>query len=331
MIFHNPLVLLLLPPTLFLLFYKRGKREAPSLIFPSAALFFGMKETLKIKVFRNTIYIRALAVVCIILALARPQFVTEETTIITEGIDIALAVDVSTSMLAEDLATESKRENRITIAKKVIAAFITARESDRIGLVAFAARAYAISPLTFDHEWLHQNLGRVDVGMIEDGTAVGDGIVSALNVLKGSDAGGKIAILLTDGRNNAGDIRPDVAAEAARALSIKIYTIGIGAKGKALFPVSDPFGKILLKPVAVEPDEAMLRRIAEKTGAAHFRATDAVSLAKIYETIDRLEKRPLQQKVYYQKQELFPLFIIPCLMLLLLEFAVKNLLIRRVP
>lgn len=329
--FKDPWLLLLIPGVLLIVFIAKKRRKEPSIMFPDGGLLSVFKKTLRIRLFENIIFLRALAAVFIILALARPQKVIEETIIHREGIDIALAVDVSTSMLAEDFKTAAVRKNRIEAAKNVIKEFVRARNGDRIGMVVFASRAYTACPLTLDYDWLLQGMERVEPGMIEDGTAIGSGIMSALKSLKNTSTKTKIVILLTDGRNNAGDITPLMAAEAARALNIKIYTIGAGSEGPALYPVQDVFGSKIYKTVDAEIDSETLTAIASRTGARYFRATDSKTLGEIYKEIDRLEKSRIEQKVYYEFKELFPLFLILAIALLFLELIFRNTLLRKIP
>lgn len=331
MIFQTPWALILIPLVPIILFLAGRRRSEAGIRFSNTALFIGLKESVKIKLFRWLPFLRTLSLVLMILAIGRPQTVTSESKIFGEGIDIILSVDVSTSMLAEDFALDAKRKNRITVAKDVIKDFIRVRGGDRIGMVAFASRPYTVCPLTLDHDWLALNLERVEVGMIEDGTAVGSGILSSLNRIRDQQAKGKIVILLTDGRNNAGDVPPLTAAEAARALQIKVYTIGIGSHGKALYPVSDPFGKTIYKPVDVDLDEETLKAIAARTGAAYFRAADADALRKIYQAIDQLEKHTIEERKYDRHHELYYWFLIPGIVGLLLEFSARHTVLRRLP
>ncbi len=279
----------------------------------------------------SPILLRMFALLLIIVALSRPQFMLQESKIESEGIDIVLAIDTSTSMLAEDFELGGKRENRLEVVKEVVRDFISNRNSDRIGIVAFASRAYTVSPLTLDYGWLMQSLDRVKIGMIEDGTAIGSGLSSALNRLKDTKAKGKVVILLTDGRNNAGRISPITAAEAAGSLDIKAYTIGAGTKGLAPYPAQDLFGNKVYRQVKIEIDEQILQKIAKKTDAQYFRATDTESLKKIYKSIDKLEKAPIEETGYREYKELFHLFLVPGLVLLLLEMVLNKSLLRRLP
>lgn len=269
--------------------------------------------------------------VLIITALARPQSPLKESKIHTEGIDIVLAIDVSGSMLAEDFQLGTKRANRLEAVKKVVENFVKKRENDRLGVVAFAARAYTVCPLTLDHDWLLQNMERVKIGMMEDGTAIGSGISSALTRLRDTKAKSKVVILLTDGRNNAGKISPLTAAEAASALKIKIYAIGAGTKGEAPFPVQDFFGQTIYRLMQVDIDEDTLQAVASKTKAEYFRATDTESLEKIYAEIDKLEKAAIEEKGYLEYKELFPVFLIPAVILVFLEVILSNTVLRKIP
>ncbi|MBI5666155.1 MAG: VWA domain-containing protein [Nitrospirae bacterium] len=331
MTFHNPWILILLPVTAAaLLFSMKGTRQ-PALRFSTGALLSGLKSTLKLRMLKGIIIVRMLSLFLVIIALSRPQLMLQESKIETEGIDIVLAIDTSTSMLAEDFELKGKRENRLEVVKDVVDDFIKNRSSDRIGIVAFAGNAYSVAPLTLDYGWLTQNLERVRIGMIEDGTAIGSGLSSALNRLKDSEAKGKVVVLLTDGRNNAGNISPLTAADAARALNIKVYTIGAGTKGLAPYPAKDFFGNTVYRQVQIDIDEDTLKKIAEKTKALYYRATDTKSLRNIYGEIDKIEKTPIEEKGYTEYKELFHYFLIPGLVLLIMEVVLKNTWLRRIP
>jgi Ca-activated chloride channel family protein len=327
---QNPWLLIFLPFALGLLFAKR-RETSPGVIFSTEASLTGLHKSWRIKWSRRIWILRGLTVILIFLALARPQSVLRESTTESEGIDIVLTVDLSTSMLAEDFRIGARRANRIDAAKEVIKEFVRGRKSDRIGMVAFASKAYMVCPLTRDYEWLLQNLERVRVGAIEDGTAMGSGILSALNRLKDSPSKEKVIILLTDGRNNSGKVSPVDAAVAAEALQIKVFTIGAGSKGDAFYSVKDPFGNTMRRRVDLDIDEESLNSIASKTRARYFRATDMTSLKEIFNEINRLETTPLIEKVYEERQELFHLFLIPGLILLILEMILKSTILRKVP
>ena len=329
--FQNIWILLLLPIIAAVILYSKKGERYPALRFSTGRLLDGAGSTFKLKLHKGVIMVRLVVLFLIIAALSRPQLMLQESKIETEGIDIVLALDTSTSMLAEDFKLGGKRENRLEVVKNVVKDFIHNRHSDRIGIVAFASGAYSISPLTLDYGWLMQNLDRVKIGMIEDGTAIGSGIATALKRLKDTEAKGKVVILLTDGRNNAGKISPLTAAEAAGALNIKVYTIGAGSKGLAPYPAKDFFGNTVYKQVRIEIDEEILKKISEKTDARYFRATDTESLRNIYNEIDNLEKTPIEEKGYTEYRELFHLFLIPGLVLLILEVILKNTVLRRIP
>jgi Ca-activated chloride channel family protein len=331
MIFHNPWVLaaLLVLIPLAYLYYKRMTRAGVR--FSSTAVIKTMPGTFRMKAGRFLFMFRVLSLALFIIALARPQSPIQETEITVEGIDIVLALDVSTSMLAEDFELNGVRMNRLDVVKTVVKDFIRKRHSDRIGIVVFGSRAYTAAPLTLDYPWLLENLERVHIAMVEDGTAIGSGIMASLNRIKDTKAKSKIIILLTDGRNNAGRISPLMAAQAARALKVKIYTIGAGTKGLAPYPVKDGFGNTVYRPVKIDIDEDTLKKIAERTGGRYFRATDSKSLKEIYDEINKLEKTEIKEKGYMEYKELFYFFLIPGLIILLLEIFLSNTVFRTVP
>ncbi len=331
MTFRDPWVLSLLLVLGVLIYFLRTRETSSSIRFSSGDLFRDFRPTVKTALSRNLIYLRAAAAAFFVLALARPQTPLEETEIHTEGIDIVLAIDSSGSMLAEDFKIGGQRKNRLEAVKGVVEDFIRMRKSDRIGMVAFAARAYTVCPLTLDYDWLIENLKRVKIGVIEDGTAIGSAISSSLNRLKDTEAKSKIIILLTDGINNTGAISPLTAAEAAKALGIKIYTIGAGSKGRAPYPMQDVWGNIVYQNVEIEIDEDTLKEIAGVTGGLYFRATDTESLKDIYKEIDSLEKTPVEEKGFQEYKELFSNFLILGLLFLSVEVILSNTLLRKIP
>ncbi len=332
MILHNPFVLILIPVVLLFFLYKQKKQVPESgFKFSSGELVGKLNVTLKLRLSQNLIYLRMLALILLIFALARPQSPVADSKIQSEGIDIVLAIDCSTSMLAEDFKLGGQRQNRVEVVKNVVKDFITGRKNDRIAIVAFASRAYTVCPLTLDYGWLLDNLERVKTGLIEDGTALGSGIATSLNRLKDSKAKSKVVILLTDGRNNTGKISPLTASEAARALKIKVYTIGAGSKGLVPYPVKDFFGNTVYQPIQIDIDEDTLIKIADMTGAKYFRATDTESLRKIYKEIDELEKTAIEEKGYLEYNELFNVFLILSLILLLLDIVLSNTILRKIP
>jgi len=320
----------LLPLAVLPAIYAKIKKE-PGARYPYAVFLKGREGSWRITGSRNLVILRVISLALIIFALTRPQAVLEDSRIDTEGIDIVLAVDCSTSMRAQDFTIAGKRFDRLEVIKKVIEDFIKSRQGDRVGIVAFSARAYTVCPLTTDYGWLLDNLARIKTGMIEDGTAIGLGIATSLNRLKNTKAKSKIIILLTDGVNNAGKISPLTAAEAARALGVKVYTIGAGTKDVVPYPVQDVFGGLAYQYVKIEIDEDTLAKIATLTGAKYFRATDTPSLKNIYQEINRLEKTKIEEKGYRQYRELFVLFLIPALILVLLEMILVNTVLRKIP
>jgi Ca-activated chloride channel family protein len=329
---HDPLVLILIPLIIPLFLYKRRKRAAVSAFkFSSGDLVGKLKGSLKLKLSQNLIYLRVLAVILLIIALSRPLAPVADSKIQSEGIDIVLAIDCSTSMLAEDFKLGGQRQNRIEVVKNVVRDFILGRKNDRIAIVAFASRAYTVCPLTLDYGWLLDNLDRVRTGLVEDGTAIGSGIATSLNRLRDVKAKSKVVILLTDGRNNTGKISPLTAAEAAKALKVKVYTIGAGSKGPVPYPVKDFFGNTVYQPIQIDIDEDTLIKIADMTGAKYFRATDTESLRKIYKEIDGLEKTAIEEKGYMEYNELFGIFLTLSLLVLFLEIVLSNTILRKLP
>ncbi len=276
--------------------------------------------------FRVPGVLRSLALTAVIVALARPQTGITSETILTEGIDIVMAMDVSSSMLAEDL-----EPNRLEAAKQVAAEFAQGRRNDRIGLVAFAGQAYTQAPLTLDHGVITGLMGELAVGMIEDGTAVGMGLATAVKRLQASDAESKVVVLLTDGRNNRGEIGPVTAAQMAQALGVRVYTIGAGTRGTARVPVDDPFQGRRYVNMRVDLDEPTLREVAELTGGRYFRATDRESLEAVYAEIDDLETTEIQVENFARYGERFSPVLGAGLILLLLEVGLGQTVLRRLP
>ena len=268
--------------------------------------------------------LRMIALAAIIVAIARPRSSSAFERIDTEGIDIMLALDVSTSMLARDFTPD-----RINAAKEIAIKFISERPSDRIGIAVFAGESYTQSPLTTDRATLINLMKEVDCGIIEDGTAIGNGLATAVARLKDSDAKSKVVILLTDGVNNTGEISPQMAAEIAKTYGIRVYTIGVGAMGTAPYPVQTPFG-IELQQVEVEIDEPLLQDIAAQTDGKYFRATDNTKLLEIYSEINKLEKNKTLVDSFPVYKELYPKYALWALICLLLELVIRFLL-RRLP
>jgi Ca-activated chloride channel homolog len=272
-----------------------------------------------------------LAAALMIVGLARPQRTHSRTEVTANGIDIVLGLDVSGSMQALDFSVDNYRVNRIAVVKSVVAKFIDERPNDRIGLIAFAAAPYIVSPLTLDHDWLLQNLERVNVGIGDDGTAIGSAIAAAVNHLRTTAAKSKVVILLTDGVNNSGKISPLAAAEAARALGVKVYTIGVGARGKAPIPVRDDAGRVHVIMANVDVDEKTLQAVAAETGGFFYRATDTDSLKKIYDEINRYETSAQTVQKFEHVEELYRWTLFPALGLLGLGLLLQQTSFRRLP
>ena len=271
--------------------------------------------------------LRCVAVVLLVVVVARPQSAEHNTRTDAEGIDIVLAIDVSGSMLARDF-----KPDRLEAAKDVASSFISSRYGDRIGIVVFAGEAYTQSPLTTDQGSLQTLLSRVRSGIIDDGTAIGNGLATAINRLRESDAKSKVVILLTDGVNNRGQIAPITAAEIARDADIKVYTIGVGRNGEAPYPLFDDKGNVVhLEMMKVEIDEKVLRQIAETTGGNYFRATDKESLVEIYNRIDRMEKSRVEVTEFTVLHEEYLVYVLVALALLLSEIVLNRLVLKRIP
>jgi Ca-activated chloride channel family protein len=272
-----------------------------------------------------------IAAALMIIGLARPQRTHSRTEVTANGIDIVLGLDISGSMQALDFTVDNYRVNRIAVVKSVVSKFIDERPDDRIGLIAFAAAPYIVSPLTLDHDWLQQNLERVNVGIGDDGTAIGSAIAAAVNHLRTTTAKSKVVILLTDGVNNSGKISPLAAAEAARALGVKVYTIGVGVRGKAPIPVRDEKGNTHVVMAEVDVDEKTLQAVANETGGQFYRATDTDSLQKIYEQINRYEKTAQTVQKFEHVEELYRWPLFPSLALLGIGVLLQLTRFRRLP
>ena len=327
MIFANPLyflLLLLLIPMIGWYIWKLRKSQASLQISDSQGFD---KAPINYKVFlRHLPFVfRVLCFVFLVIALARPQSTDNWQNSTTEGIDIVMSVDISTSMLAEDL-----KPNRIEAAKEVATSFIVGRSSDNIGLVIFARESFMQCPLTIDHAVLLNLMKDVQCGMIEDGTAIGHGLAIAVSRLKDSQAKSKVVILLTDGSNNAGEIAPSTAAEIAKTYGVRVYTVAVGSKGTAPYPFQVA-GRIVYQNVPVEIDEKTLTQIAQITGGKYFRATNNKALKSIYEEIDQMEKTKINVQEYSKKQEEYLSFAILALLFLFLELLLRHTLLKNIP
>ena len=308
---------------------RRGQQAA--FLYSSVRLVHGILGITRSSAGAVLPQMRWLALALFIVALARPQAGEGELKHKASGIDIVVALDLSGTMASEDFEVSGQRVSRLEMAKEVLAQFIGRRSGDRIGLVAFAGRAYIAGPLTLDHEFLLQNLERLNLGTVEDGTAIGSGLTAALNRVRDLKSKSKIVILMTDGQNNAGKVPPLTAAEAAQALKVKVYTIGVGTRGQAPMPYRDVFGvkRYALQPVDI--DEETLKKIADMTGGKYYRADSSATLRNIYAEIDQLEKTEVEVKKYQQYRELFPWLVLPGLTLLLLEVILSHTVWRKLP
>ncbi|MBQ3522655.1 MAG: VWA domain-containing protein [Bacteroidales bacterium] len=318
-------LLLLLLPVVAIYVYRQVKGLEPYLVVSSVTPWLHKGGSLK-KVARHIPFIlRVVALACIIVAIARPRSSSTFEKIDTEGIDIMLALDVSTSMLARDFTPD-----RINAAKDIAIQFVAERPSDRIGVAVFAGESYTQSPLTTDRATLINLIKEIDCGIIEDGTAIGNGLATAVSRLKDSQAKSRVVILLTDGVNNAGEISPQMAAEIAKTYGIRVYTIGVGAMGTAPYPVQTPFG-IELQQVEVKIDEPLLQKIAEETNGKYFRATDNTKLLEIYGEINKMEKNRTLVDSFPLYRELFMYFALVALVAIVLELILKLFVIKQLP
>ena len=309
--------LLLIPIALLIWYFFKSKKNTSEIVF-SDLHSLEKTKTIKNKLIHLTYLFKICALILLIIALARPQSSTnwEEST--TEGIDIILSMDISGSMLAEDL-----KPNRLEASKEVAMDFISKRANDRVGLVIFSGESFTQCPLTTDHNVLINLFKDVKSGMVEDGTAIGMGLATAVNRLKESDAISKVIILLTDGVNNKGVVAPFTAAEIAKKFGIRVYTIGVGTEGYAPYPFQTPFG-IQYQDVEVQIDEETLQNIATVTDGKYFRATNNSKLKEIYKDIDKLEKSKIEVTEFHKRSEEFNKFAIPALLLLVLGFILEK-------
>jgi Ca-activated chloride channel family protein len=334
MTFAHPyfLLLLLLLPLAAWLKGKRG--QPPAFVYSSVQLLRGVLNISRTRAGGFLPALRWLALALFIIALSQPRLTTSETKITASGVDIVVAFDLSGSMAAEDFEIRGQRVNRLDMARAVLRKFIEQRPNDRIGLVVFATEAYTATPLTLDHDFLLQNLNRLELGTIPaNQTAIGSALATAVNRLRELKSKSKIVILMTDGVNNAGKVAPLTAAEAAQALAVKVYTIGVGTRGQAPVPAGrNPFtGEKTYQMQPVDIDEQTLKAIAKSTEGKYYRADNAERFAAIYAEIDKLEKTEADVRKYAHHQELFAWIISPGLVLLLLEILLKQTVWRRLP
>lgn len=323
----NPWFLLLLGliPLYYFWQKRRAPKEATHITFPAldsiqdqGNFYQLLEKTMKIA--------RLLSLLALIIVLARPITALQEEIIEAEGIDIFLVMDLSSSMLAKDFDPD-----RLEVSKKVAADFVDKREHDRIGLTVFAGESFTQCPLTSDHRVVKEYLAALQCGFLEDGTAIGMGMASAINRLKDSETNTKVVILLTDGDNNSGTINPLTASEIAKELGVRVYTIGVGTRGEALAPDGRANGKYTFRVVNVKIDEALLTRIANETGGKYYRATSPESLALIYDEINSLEKTKIEVEIIKRKSEEYRPFLFFALALILIEFLLRYLIVRVLP
>ena len=328
MFFEYPALLwLLVVPVLMAAHYiymeRAGRR--PHMRVSTAVPWLAGGPSLMSVVRHIPMVLRLFALVMIVIALARPRSSEELSKIDTEGIDIALAMDVSTSMLARDLTPD-----RISASKDIAIEFISQRPSDRMGIVVFAGESFTQCPLTTDRATLINLMKEVQTGVIEDGTAIGNGLATAVARLKDSDAKSRVVILLTDGVNNSGEVSPQMAAEIAKTYVIRVYTIGVGKEGEAPYPVMTPWG-VQVQNMKVEIDEALLKEIAESTGGRYFRATDNTKLAEIYGEINKMEKARTTVDSFPVYEELFGRYLVWALLAIMMGMLINWFVIRRLP
>ena len=323
------LLLLLLP----VLAWLKGKRGAPpAFVYSSVQLVRAMQNISRSRAGGLLGSLRWLALALFIVALAQPRILKSTTEVKASGVDIVVAFDMSGSMISEDFEVRGERVNRFNMARSVLKGFIDQRPNDRIGLVLFASQAFIATPLTLDHDFLQENLDRLEIGAIDqNATAIGDGLGTAVNRLRDLKAKSKIVILMTDGQNNSGKLDPLLAAEAAASLNVKVYTVGIGMRGQAPMPARDMFGRKVYQMVPVDVDEDTLQKIADRTGGKYYRADNAERFRQIYAEIDKLEKTDASIKKYTQFNELFPWVVAGGLALLLIELVLSQTAFRRLP
>jgi Ca-activated chloride channel homolog len=325
--FKNPglLYLLLALIPLIVWYFFRHRKSTASLQVSGTAAFRNVPLTIRHYLRHVPFILEMVAISMFIIALARPQSSTSWENVTTEGIDIVVALDISTSMLAMDF-----NPNRLEAAKKVAMEFISGREHDRMGLVVFAGEAFTQCPLTTDRAVLLNLFGDIKTGLIEDGTAIGNGLATAVARLKDSDAVSRIVILLTDGENNRGEVAPLTAAEISKTYGIRVYTVGVGSIGTAPYPVPTAFGT-QVQQMEVKIDEGMLKQIAQITDGKYFRATNNLKLAEIYKEIDRLEKSKIDVKEFSRRTEEFMPYALAGLILLLAGLFLKLSIFRNIP
>ena len=329
MIFANPsyfwLFLIFIP--LIVWYVMKQKNATPSMLISTTKAFDKVDTSWKVWLRHFMFVLRLAAIGCVIVILARPQTRDRWQTEETEGTDIVLALDVSTSMLARDF-----RPDRFEAAKEVASKFIAGRETDNIGIVIFSGESFTLVPMTSDKAVLLNYVQDIKMGMLEDGTAIGDGLATAINRIKGGKAKSKSIILLTDGSNNTGIVAPLTAAEIARRMGVKVYTIGVGTNGEAEFPIGrNIYGKVEYQLMPVVIDEVTLKKIANTTGGAYFRATDKSTLNDIFNEIDKLEKTKMDVKQFSHTEDNYLPWALALLALVIVELLARNTILRNIP
>lgn len=317
--------LLLLIPAFVAWYIWKQKDSRPSLQMSSLMPFGGVPTSLRVYLRHLPFALRMVAIAMVVLVLARPQSFNVTQNIETEGIDIMIALDISSSMLAQDF-----KPDRLEAAKDIAIQFVSGRHNDRIGVVIFAGESFTLCPLTSDLRTVSNQINSIELGLIEDGTAIGVGLANAVARLKESDALSKVVILLTDGVNNKGEIAPLTAADIASTFGVRVYTVGVGTHGTAPYPVQTPFGT-RMQDMKVEIDEDVLKQIADITGGQYFRATDGKGLARVYEQIDQLEKTKIEVIETTRKSEEFLRFALLALLMLTLDIVLRTTVLRSVP
>jgi len=332
MTFGHPYLLLLLLLLPLLAWLKGRRGSPPAFVYSSVQLVNRLSSSPATRSGRWLSALRWLTLALFIVALAQPRLSKSETKVSASGVDIVVALDLSGSMISEDFQVQGQPVNRFEMARAVLKQFIEKRPNDRIGLVVFASDAFIGTPLTLDHDFLQSDLDRLQIGAIDENhTAIGSALSTAINRLREVKSKSKIVILMTDGQNNAGSIAPLTAAEAAQALKIKVYTIGVGRQGTAPMPVFFGGRRVGSRPMPVDIDEETLQKIAAKTGGKYYRADNTERFQAIYSEIDKLEKTEKEVKKFVQHREIFTWLVAPGLALLLVEVLLGHTILRKLP
>lgn len=329
--FNNPewMIALLILPLLYFL-WRRLERRHLAIGYSSLQLFSGLSGSLKQRLLFLLRWLRLFTLILIVIALMRPQLGNKTTEVLSEGVDILLTIDTSGSMRALDFNLEGRQVDRLEVVKKVVSDFIDRREHDRIGMVVFGENAFTQCPLTHDRETLKMFLSWLKIGIVGDGTAIGNALATGVKRLKDQKAKSRVIILLTDGRNNAGEISPTLAAQLAQEFDIKVHTIGVGSKGPVPYPEQTPWGRRIIR-ANLDLDEETLRAIAEQTGGQYFRAQGTEELHKIYALIDQMEKTEIRIKEFKDYQDWYHYLTWGVLLLLIMEIILSQTYFMRIP